>query len=166
MTFTIREELFVFLYALITGASLFLFYDFLRACTKKSNCSLLVLNITDGIFVTVSCITVLFVTLTVSRGIVRFFEFFGTFLGAVFYKLLLSRLFSAFFTFVTDGILKFFKLFFKILLTPIEFMYKIFIKCINGVLCPMIHVGRKLGRAVSIPATQLFHSARTANRKT
>ncbi len=166
MPFTIREELFVFLYALITGASLFLFYDFLRACTQKGNCSLFVLNVTDGIFVTVACITVLFVTLTVSRGIVRFFEFFGMFLGAVFYKLLLSRLFSAFFTAVTDGIFIFFKIFFKILLTPIEFMYKIVIKCINGVLCPMIHVVRKLSRMVSLPVNRLFHAARTANRKT
>ncbi len=166
MAFTIREELLVFLYALITGASLFLLYDFLRACTQKGNCSLFVLNVTDGIFVTVACMIVLFVTLTVSRGIVRFFEFFGIFLGAVLYKLLLSRLFSALFIIITNGIFIFFEIFFKILLTPMKFMYKIFIKCINGVLCPMIHIGRKLGHGIFISAKRLFHTARTAMRKT
>lgn len=166
MLFTLTEELLIFLYAAATGAVIFAIYDLVSVCTKKSGCPIVVCNIADGVCITVACAVMLFVSLTISRGIVRFFEFVGVMLGAILYKVLLSTFFCAVFHKITDVFCAFFKLFFKILLTPLIFMYKIMIKCINGLLCPIRWAAKKLYTTLFRKAANGLHKLRKARNKT
>ena len=166
MLFTLTEELLIFLYAAATGAVIFAMYDLVAVCTKKSGCPIVVCNIADGVCIVVTCAVMLFVSLSVSRGIVRFFEFIGVMLGAVLYKALLSTFFCTVFQKMTDIFCAFFKLFFKILLTPLIFMYKIMIKCINGLLCPVKWAVKKLYGSFARKAARGLHKIRKARNKT
>ena len=166
MLFTLTEELLIFLYAVAVGAVIFAMYDLVSVCTQKSGCPIVVCNIADGVCIVVACAVMLFVSISVSRGIVRFFEFVGVMLGAVLYKALLSTFFCAVFHKITDFFCAFFKLFFKILLTPLIFMYKIMIKCINGLLCPIRWVAKKLCGSIARKVEKGFHKVRKARNKT
>ena len=166
MLFSMEEEVFIFLYAILTGAVICMLYDLVSVCTKKSTCPIFVCNMLDGITLLITCVILLYVSISVSRGIVRFFEFVGVFLGILLYKLLLSRLVCAIFCKITEIFCTFFKVFFKILLTPVQFMYKIFSKCINGLLCPIMWIGRKTLRVVSSRLESAFHVFRKARNKT
>ena len=166
MLFSLEEELYIFLYAILTGAIIYMFYDFVSVCTKKSSCPIFVCTILDGVTLSVICITVLYISLSISGGIVRFFEFVGVFLGMILYKILLSPLFCFFFGKITDIFCSFFKLFFKILLTPIEFMYKIFIKCIKGLFYPIAWMIKKCLSPVFTRLTRTFHLLCKVRNKT
>lgn len=144
MIFSPEEELMIFLSSILTGVILPVFYDILSICTKRQSCHIFVYHILDAIAVAVTCAVLFCMTLSVSRGIIRLFEFSGLLIGAFLYKLLLSKFFCVVFGKITDIFCTFFKLFFKILLTPIEFMYKISIKCINGLLYPFLWFGRRI----------------------
>lgn len=159
MIFSMKEELMIFLSAILTGIGIPMLYDMIFVCTKRKPCHIFVCHILDAVTVIVSCIILFYMTLSVSRGIVRLFEFFGLFVGIVLYKLLLSKLFCAVFNKITDILCTFFKLFFKILLTPIEFMYKIFNKCINGLLYPFLWLMRRIGNAFK-RSVRLYHRTR------
>ena len=90
----------------------------------------------------------------------------GTILGAILYKLTLSRLISAFLKKITDAIAAFFKLFFKILLTPLAIMYKMVNKCIVALFHPVVYVFRKLFSHLSFKMHTSIRTARKAIKKT
>ena len=113
MVFSMTDEVYVFLYSALSGGLIMLFYDILSIAGEKKECPVFLLNVCDGIFIIVACAIMVFVSFTVSNGIVRSFEFLGAILGAILYKLTLSRLISAFLKKITDAIAAFFKLFFK-----------------------------------------------------
>ena len=141
------DEVCIFLYSCLAGVLIMLFYDIVSIAGKKRTCSIFLCNVCDGIFILVACTIMIFINFSVSNGIVRSFEFVGAALGAFFYKLTVSKLLTAILMKLTDFFTAFFKFFFKILLTPIEFMYKIFIKCINGLLYPFLWLMRRIGNA-------------------
>ena len=161
MPFSITDEVYILLYSCLTGAIIMLFYDILSVTEKEKNCPILIVNICDGIFIIVACAVMAFMTFFVCRGIIRSFEFFGVCVGAVLYKLFLSRFVKLAICHAIRFVSAFFKFFFKILLTPIKFMYKIISRCILAVFCPIIRMLKKL-------FSYLFHKARTSfkiNRK-
>ena len=166
MYVSMTDDFFIFLYSCLSGALIFLFCDIVSVTLRQKTCSLLVINICDGICVIVACAIMIFVTFSVTRGIVRAFEFFGALLGAVLYKLTLSRLFRAVFCKITDGILTFFKFFLKILLTPLRFMYKMINKCIKGLLCPVMRPLKRLCAHAWFRLRSSLHITRKAIRKT
>ena len=166
MVFSMTDEVFVFLYSCLAGALIMLFYDILSVAGKKRECSVFILNVCDGIFIIVACAIMVFVNFSVSNGIVRSFEFFGAVLGAVLFKLTLSRLMSAFFRKIMDLIAAFFKIFFKILLTPLAIMYKMISKYIIALFRPVVHLLRKLFSHVSFKMHTSIRTARKAIKKT
>ncbi len=166
MHISMTDECYIFLYSCLSGALICFFYDLVFLALRQKKCSLFVLNICDGICVIVACAIMLFVTFSVSQGIVRAYEFFGALLGAVFYKLTLSRLFCFILCKMIDGILIFFKVFLKILLTPLKFMYKMINKCIKGLLCPIVRPVKKLFRLLWFRLKSNVHITRKAMRKT
>ena len=137
MILTPSGELRIFLYSALGGAFIMLLYDIFAVAFKKDHLPLLVISVCDGIFVTTACIITVFITLSVSRGMVRFYEFFGLILGATLYKLTISRLFCLLFLKFLYAFYTFMKIFFKILLTPLLFMYKMINRCIRWLFCPV-----------------------------
>ncbi|HBL81089.1 MAG TPA: hypothetical protein DD391_00515 [Clostridiales bacterium] len=166
MVFSMTDEVYVFLYSALSGGLIMLFYDILSIAGKKKECPVFLLNVCDGIFIIVACAIMVFVNFTVSNGIVRSFEFLGAILGAILYKLTLSRLISAFLKKITDAIAAFFKLFFKILLTPLAIMYKMINKCIVALFRPVVYVFRKLFSHLSFKMHTSIRTARKAIKKT
>lgn len=144
MTFTLSEELRIFFYSLFGGALIALLYDLFNTAFKKDHHALFIITICDGIFVVTACAITVFIMLSVSQGTVRFYEFFGLFLGAIFYKYTLSRLVCLAFSRFLYSIYTFLKIFFKILLTPLLFMYKMINRCIRWLFCPVIRFCRRL----------------------
>ena len=174
MVFSMTDEVYVFLYSALSGGLIMLFYDILSIAGEKKECPVFLLNVCDGIFIIVACAIMVFVNFTVSNGIVRSFEFLGAILGAILYKLTLSRLISAFLKKITDAIAAFQKnvyfqyqeLFFKILLTPLAIMYKMVNKCIVALFHPVVYVFRKLFSHLSFKMHTSIRTARKAIKKT
>ena len=125
MTAYVNGEVGIFLWSLLSGAIIMMTYDFFSVFTSEKNLSIFVLNIFDGIFVVCSTTVMIFVLLNVSNGYVRSYEFIGAAIGGILYKITLSRLVKLIFYRIIDVIYAIFHFFCKILLTPIEFMYKI-----------------------------------------
>ncbi len=160
--FTISQEVEVFFWSVLCGAVIISLYDIFSLARKTGDFSILVCNICDGIFVLCASSVMIFVIFCVSNGYVRAYEFFGALIGGLLYKILLSR----YITFVMQKILYFFYLFFtkifKLLLTPIRFMYKI-ICSIIGFLCKVID---KFLSPIKNKATLSIHTLRKTFRKT
>lgn len=159
---SISQEVEIFLWSVLCGAVIISLYDIFSLARKTADFSILVCNVCDGIFVLCSSAVMIFVIFCVSNGYVRAYEFFGAIIGGLLYKMLLSRYVS----FVMQKTLCFFYLFFtkifKLLLTPIKFMYKI-IRSIIGFLCRVID---KLLSPVGNKAKLSIHTLKKTFRKT
>lgn len=166
MLLTLNEELRIFFYSALGGALIMLLYDIFSVAFKKDKQPLFVITVCDGIFVVTACIITVFITLSVSRGMVRFYEFLGLILGATLYKLTLSRLFCFLFLKFLYGFYTFLKLFFKILLTPLLFMYKMISKCIRWLFCPIIRWVRRFSTYLYQIISKTILDARKTIRKT
>ena len=162
MSFSLSREVFIFLYSALSGALIMLFYDIISLSFKKREGPVMIYHICDGIFVIVACVVMLFINLSVNNGIVRGFEFFGAFLGGLIYKVTLSPVVLFLLSKITAFTTAFFKFFFKIVLTPANFMYKMLSKCINALLCPL----KKVFSFASYKASSSFKIARNAIKKT
>ena len=150
----VSGELTVFLWSVLCGVLIAICYDLIKIIYSDEHFCVAVCNICDGIFVLYASAIMIFVLFSVSGGYVRFYEFFGAFLGAFLYKITLSSLLSSVFRKIFDAIFTVFKFFLKILLTPLEFMYKIIYNTIS-VMCG--RVCRKypaLCRKISLNKTQ------------
>lgn len=162
MSFSLTDEVYIFLYSALSGALIMLFYDIISASFKKKECPVFIYHICDCIFVIVACVIMLFINLSVNNGIVRGFEFLGAFLGGLIYKFTLSRLILFLLQKITVFTTAFFKIFFKIVLTPTKFMYKMLSKCINALLRPL----KKVFSFAFYKANSSFKTARKAIKKT
>ena len=126
-------EISIFLWSILCGVIIMIAHDMFSIFTNAENYSILVYNIFDGIFVLCACAIMIFIMLSVSNGYIRSYEFIGAFIGAFFYKITLSKLFKPIFFKITYCFYSLFQLFFKILLTPIKFMYKIMYNSVSGI---------------------------------
>ena len=124
-------EILIFLYSLLTGASVMLLYDFFSSFTGDKKLSILVLNVFDGIFVVCATTLLLFMFLNISNGYIRGYEFVGAVIGGILYKITLSHFIKFLFQKIFAIIFSIFCFFCKILLTPIKFMYKIIYNIIS-----------------------------------
>ena len=135
--FTISQEAEIFLWSFLCGAVIMALYDILSIARRTQGFSILVCNICDGIFVLCSSAVMIFVIFCVSNGYVRAYEFIGAATGGLIYKILLGRYFSLIAEKNLFFLYSFFTKIFKLLLTPIKFMYKI-ICSIIGLLCRLM----------------------------
>ncbi len=165
MVFSMTDEVSIFLYSCLAGIIILFFYDILSLAGKRRECSLFFINVCDGIFVMVACVIMVFILFTVSNGIVRGFEFVGAALGATLYKLTLSPFVYLILEKLTALITSFFKLFFKILLTPLKFMYKMISKCISVLFRPVVKLLKKGVRHALFRARTSVRVTRKALRK-
>ena len=120
------KEVWVLLAMVCVGALSGVLFDLMRALRSNFKGAVMA-AVTDAVYWIAVSVFVWYTLLFFYDGQIRFFEFFGLGIGLVLYFLLLSRLILRIFI----GI---FKLFFKILLTPAGFLYKIIkrmLLCLN-----------------------------------
>lgn len=160
--FTISQEVEIFLWSVLCGVIIMVLYDVLSIARRTGGFSILVCNICDGIFVVCAACVMIFVIFCVSNGYVRAYEFMGAAIGGLLYKILLGRYLSFILQKILSFIYAFFTKIFKLLLTPIKFMYKI--------ICSIIGLLYKLAVKLLLPVKNRcsahLHTFRKTFKKT
>lgn len=149
MAASISKEAFIFLCSAAGGGVIFFIYDLFRVVRKNTGGGTLFLHIQDGVFWLIAFGVMFFIIFSVNNGGVRFYEILGAVLGAALY----GSLFSALVQKGIDKILVFFaavfKVFLKILLTPLYFAYNILYRYICLVFRPFVRYGRFVFRRLT-----------------
>ena len=127
MVFTF--ELFTFFSFFLCGSILGMLFDFFRALRKAVKMNAPAVHITDFTFWLGAILISTFFMFFINDGLLRTFVVVAFFLGIALYFLTLSRLFFWLFFKIIEIICHFIDLFFKILLTPLKFSYKIIVVC-------------------------------------
>lgn len=140
--FSVSKEAFVFLCSTAGGAAIFFVYDLFRLLRKKSGYLALFTHIQDVVFWLVAFSIMFFVVFFVNNGTVRFYEILGAALGALLYGFALSGWVLKLLDGLIDVLSKIFRIFLKILLTPLYFAYNILYRCICLLLRPIMRFGR------------------------
>jgi len=161
MILSMSDELVIFLWSVLSGIFIAFTYDIFSIARNTDKFSILVCNICDGVFITCASTIMIFILFSVSNGYVRFFEFAGAFIGGILYKLTLSRIVLTSLKKIIHIFFKLFKVFFKILLTPLKLMYKIIYNTIS-VLCVFI---RRLLFPIRVKSSNHFKNLRQALKK-
>ena len=131
----VSGELTVFFWSFLCGILIAVCYDLTKTIYQDKYFCITVCNICDTLFILYASAVMIFVLFSVSGGYIRFYEFFGAFIGSILYKITLSRLITSIFVKIFNGIFIVFKFFLKILLTPLEFMYKIIYNTVGVLFC-------------------------------
>jgi spore cortex biosynthesis protein YabQ len=118
----------IFLFFLVIGLGIGIFYDFFRALRKNISTSDLVTQIEDIIFLVISIIIILYSIIKVSGGEVRFYIFLAIFLGILLYFLTISKPCVIILNVIVNICKKFLIKIFKIVIKPLQFIKKICIK--------------------------------------
>ncbi len=127
MKLDLNAEVITFLYAVICGMICGICFDFFRALRKELKAGAAVTGVTDAMFWICTSVVVGYFSFYVNHGMLRAFVLCGLILGAVLYFLLISRAVFWLFLKIIEIICKIINLFFKILLTPFQFSYKIIV---------------------------------------
>lgn len=127
MKIDLNAEVITFLYAVLCGGACGICFDFFRAVRKKVKAGAAVTGVTDMLFWICTSVVVGYFSFYVNQGMVRAFVLCGLILGVVLYFLLISKAVFWLFLKIIEIICKIINLFFKILLTPLQFSYKIIV---------------------------------------
>lgn len=115
----------LFLIFAINGVIIGLVFDIFRILRKSFKTSDVVTTLEDILFWLITGIIVLYSIFIFNNGEIRFFMFLGIFLGIMLYMLLLSSHIIKFSVKVIAIIKRAVAFIFKILISPIQFIYKI-----------------------------------------
>ena len=121
----ITSELIIFSSFFICGIILGIIFDFFRAMRRFLHKGVFPVAVTDISFWTVSTCIFAYCVFYINDGLLCTFVIAGFLLGIVLYFLSVSCLIFNMFFKIIDILSKFLNLFFKILLTPLYFSYKI-----------------------------------------
>lgn len=141
MTIDIGREIHIFLSVLLCGFFSSVIFDFFRAVRTFFKFPVIITGILDILFwmvVTALCALCLF---AVSDLELRAYQVLAIALGGILYFLTISKWLLWLFEKIICILCKIIKLFFKIVLTPVQFLYKILI-------VPFLSLYRKRGKAV------------------
>ena len=164
MRVDISQEAIAFAAAVLCGLFCGLVRDIFRVLSKRTNNKVFT-AVFDFLLVTVCIAAVISVFYRYNSFQIRWYMFLGVFLGVLMYFLILSRGV----VFCLEKILKLFENIFKILLTPVRFLYKIlvvyffvpvfkFFKKISGIL------RAKITRILEISRSKCYEKRK--NKKT
>lgn len=140
--FSISKEALVFLSSSAGGALIFFVYDLFRVLRKKVDTAGFLVHIQDGLFWLIAFAIMFFVVFHVNNGTVRFYELLGAGLGATIYGFALSSSVLKILNWLLVIFSKIFRIFLKILLTPLYFAYNILYRYICLILRPIMRFGR------------------------
>lgn len=149
MDFSVSKEAFVFVSCVLCGGVLFFIYDLFRVIRQKAGSGRALTHIQDGVFWVVAFVIMFYLIFTVNRGTMRFYEILGAALGALLYGITLSPWVLKILNNLIDFFSKIFKVFLKILLTPLFFAYNILYRYICLLFRPFLKIGRFLLRRLT-----------------
>ena len=135
MIISSKHELFVFFGSILGGRVLGMIFDIFKLPKFSNKTNVVVLGIYDLLLwcvMTVAVFSIIFIT---NNAEVRWYEFAGMILGAVFYFMALSRFFVSILTAVLRVFKRLFSFVFKIVLFPL--------KCVLNLLKPVILFAKK-----------------------
>ena len=118
-------EFWIFLSFFVCGAVCGTIFDFFRALRRKFKLSFTWVFITDVLFWILTTAVTAFCVFYLNDGLLRSFVVVSFFIGVILYFFTVSRIVLTAFLKIITIISQFIKLFFKILLTPLKFSYKI-----------------------------------------
>lgn len=144
MDFSISHEATVLFWSTLGGVCIAFIFDLFRALRLKAHTETFFSGIHDIVFWLIATVIMFFIIFFTNNGTLRLYQFFGAFSGAMIYFLLLSRFVLFLIGFISDKIYNFFKIFFKIVLTPLMFMYKILYVSLSFVFVPVFRLIRKI----------------------
>lgn len=121
MSVSIQHETILFVYSFICGIICSCLFDFFRATRKLYKQSTPVIIVVDLLFWCITCVCCYFVIFKFNSGEIRIYYFAALIIGSFLYFLCISHIINKLFV----NFLKFIGLIFKILLTPVTFLYKI-----------------------------------------
>ncbi len=148
MEISVAQEIFIFLSSMAAGGAICLLYDLFRVMRLQENVGQMLIHVQDLVFWLLAFGIMFFVVFFVNNGTLRFYEFLGAFSGAFLYEIFLSSRILKLLGFAVTFFSKIFKVFLKILLTPLAFMYNIVYRCICIFLRPILRFGRALLRRI------------------
>lgn len=88
----IQNQVYVFLWSILTGAILALIFDFFRAMRKCGKDNLLIVCLQDVLYLIIAAFVIIMSSFITNDGELRGYMFLGYLLGVIFYLLLLSRM--------------------------------------------------------------------------
>lgn len=138
MGINLTREVYVFLSYVLCGVLCGMVFDIFRALRRTVRMNVAQVFITDVFFWVIITGLCVFCVFGINGGLLRSFVICGFILGCFLYFLTLGKLFLNLFSKIMTIIVNFIKIFFKILLTPLTFSYKIILvysKKINGSIC-------------------------------
>ncbi len=150
MEFSVAQEVYVFLSSAVSGIFICVVYDLLRVMRSYTKISRAITDVQDIIFWCIAIFIMFFMVFHTNRGYVRWYEFFGVFLGAVIYFFVLSEVFCNVLKKIIDIFLKIFIFFCKILLTPLVFTYNIIYKSILFIFAPIFKILQRFARKLTL----------------
>lgn len=118
-------EIRIFLSFFISGAVCGMVFDFFRALRRNFSLSFVWVLITDSLFWIITTAISAFCVFYLNDGLLRSFVVVSFFIGVILYFFTVSALVLTAFLKIITIISQIIKLFFKILLTPLKFSYKI-----------------------------------------
>ncbi|MBE7044284.1 MAG: hypothetical protein E7397_02045 [Ruminococcaceae bacterium] len=127
MILTISEQATVFLQMILLGVGSGILFDCFRALHRTVFRGVVSVGISDFLFWMSETGLIGAGIYLLHSGSLRFFVILGLVLGQILYFLLVSRVVCTIFVWFIGRLLKIFKVFFKILLTPAQLLYKILI---------------------------------------
>lgn len=88
----IQNQVYVFLWSILTGGVLALIFDFFRAMRKCGKDNLLIVCLQDVLYLIIAAFIIIMSSFITNDGELRGYMFFGYLLGVIFYLLLFSRI--------------------------------------------------------------------------
>ena len=123
----ISPEVALFLSMVVCGAAISVLYDFMRALRSVTRAGAVLTAVSDVIFVFASFIAAAGCIRYFGNGRIRVYEAIGLAIGATFYFTVLSGIMYRIFFWCIKKFLRITSFIFKILLTPLLFLYKILV---------------------------------------
>lgn len=106
----IHDQVYVFLWSILTGAILALIFDFFRLMRRKGNTKNYIVYIQDIIFWIIAMIIIIASAFITNDGELRGYMFIGYGIGAIFYLLIFSKTLLKALGIILDFIEKIFKI--------------------------------------------------------
>lgn len=158
MNVSLAYETTVFLSVAVLGISEGILFDIFRVVRRKVSKSFLCVSITDVLYWIFAGSLFAAAMFYITCGELRGYMFAGMILGLILYFLLLSNTIVSIITGIFSLFLKIFEIFFKILLTPTHFLYKM-------VLMPGTFFLKKIGNGVGKTISILKSGKKNDNEK-
>jgi len=162
MGITLDIQIEFFIWSLITGLFSGLVYDIFRAVREMTNPKNGTIIIHDILFLVFAAFAIFTVSVTVGRGYLRFFEFFGVFLGFILYRTAFKNSVVKLMIKIVKFIIKIMFICMKIIFFPFIFIYKILKKPISVIIWRTKRKTQKANLAIKIRRERLFRNVKNS----